>query len=127
MISEPHESVRRMLERLVVRLGHEAVALDGRPTPATLRSADILMVEPAGGGVSLARTARAANPSVAILCAGVAISPTELTQLAPNLAGVLTKPFTFERLGAAIQHALAHRDRLSGATPGVRAEGRRAA
>jgi DNA-binding NarL/FixJ family response regulator len=116
MISEPHESVRRMLARLVVRLGHEAVALDGRPTPAQLRSADILMVEPAGSGVSLAHTARAANPSVAILCAGVALPPAELGGLEPNLAGFVAKPFRPGQLGAAIQRALAHGERLS-ATP----------
>lgn len=116
MISEPHEGVRRMLERLVARLGHEAVALDARPTPAQLRSADILLVEPASSGVGLARTARAANPSVAIICAGVAVPPAELDELEPNLAGFVTKPFTPEQLNAAIQQALAHRDRLS-ATP----------
>jgi len=116
MISEPHPRVRQMLERLVVRLGHEVVTVQDPPTPAQLRSADVFLVEPASRGVSLARTARVANPSVAILCAGVALPPSELTQLQPNLAGFVTKPFKPEQLGAAIQHALAHRDRLS-ATP----------
>lgn len=118
MISEPHASVRRMLERLVARLGHEAMALDGAPTPAQLRSADILMVEPASSGVSLARTARAANPSVAIICAGLAVPPAQLDELEPNLAGFVSKPFTPEQLDAAIQQALAHRDRLGAGAPG---------
>lgn len=116
MISEPHPSVRQTLERLVMRLGHEAVTMQERPTPARLRSADVLLVEPASSGVSLARTARAANPSVAILCAGVAIPPFELTRLEPNIAGFVTKPFTPWQFDAAIRQALAHRDRLS-ATP----------
>jgi DNA-binding NtrC family response regulator len=127
MISEPHPNVRQVLERLVVALGHEAVALLERPTPARLRSADVLLVESAGSGVSLARTARAANPAVAILCAGVATHSFEFRQLEPNLVGFVTKPFIPGQLYVAIHQALVYRDRLNGASPGARAEGRRAA
>jgi DNA-binding response OmpR family regulator len=116
MISEPHPNARRVLECLVVRLGHEAVAVLERPTPARLRSADVLLVEPAGSGVSLARTARVANPAVAILCAGVASPSFEFRQLEPNLVGFVTRPFIPGQLYAAIHQALAHRDRLSGAS-----------
>jgi hypothetical protein len=42
-----------------------------------------------------------------------------MTQLEPNLAGTVTKPFTPEQLDAAIQQALAHRDRLSANSPGA--------
>lgn len=117
MISEPHPKVRQLLERLVVALGHEAVAVLERPTPARLRSVDVLLVEPAGGGVSLARTARAANPAVAILCAGVATPSFKFRQLEPNLVGFITKPFVPEQLYVAIHQALVYRDRLSGASP----------
>ncbi|HEV3070398.1 MAG TPA: hypothetical protein VGY76_03110 [Solirubrobacteraceae bacterium] len=127
MISEPHPNVRQVLERLVVALGHEAMAVLERPTPARLRSADVLLVESAGSGASLARTARVANPAVAILCAGVAIPSFELKQLEPNLVGFITKPFIPEQLYAAIYQALVHGNRLSAASSGGGVEGRRAA
>jgi DNA-binding NarL/FixJ family response regulator len=127
MISDPHPGVRWRLKHLIVRFGHEAVAIESSPTPAKLRSADVLLMEPASSGVSLARTARAANPSVAILCAGVAIPTCELTQLEPNLAGFVTKPLNPDQLDAAIQRALVQRDRLSAASAGSWHEGYRAA
>jgi CheY-like chemotaxis protein len=118
MISEPHPAVRRLLGRMVSSLGHEPVVVEGAsPTPARLRSADVLLVEPAApAGASLARTARAANPAVAIVCAGAPAPGAELPQLHPNLIASLAKPFTIEQLDAALQRALTHRDSL-GATP----------
>jgi CheY-like chemotaxis protein len=115
LISEPHPTVRRMLERMVSSLGHEPVVVsDDPPTPARLRSADVLLIEPADpAGSSLARTARAANPAVAIVYAGIAAPAAELTRLSPNLAASLAKPFTIEQLDAALQQAIAHRDSLS--------------
>jgi len=107
-----------MLERMVDSLGHEPmVVVSGTaPTPARLRSADVLLVEPtAPAGVSLARTARAANPSLAIVCASVAAPAEQLAELDPNLAGSLAKPFSIEQLGAALEQALAHRDWLDAA------------
>ncbi|HEY7829726.1 MAG TPA: hypothetical protein VIC06_04085 [Solirubrobacteraceae bacterium] len=114
MISEPHPGVRLMLKRMVARLGHEPVTAEPRPTPAQLRSADVLLLEPrVPSGVSLARTARAANPGVAIVCAGIAAPLVELSQLEPNLAAIVGRPLGIEQLDGAIRRALVHGNSLS--------------
>lgn len=129
MISEPHPGIRLMLKRMVARLGHEPFTAGPRPTPARLRSADVLLLEPAAPfGVSLARTARAANPGVAIVCAGIAAPLVELSHLEPNLAAILGRPLRIEQLDGAIRRALVHSSSLSmsfavaeGGQPGYRA------
>ena len=114
MISEPHPGVRQMLKRMVARLGHEPVTAGSRPTPAQLRSADVLLLEPvAPAGVSLARTARAAHPAVAIVCSGIPAPLLELSQLEPNLAAIVERPLRIEQLDGAIRRALLHSDNLS--------------
>ncbi|HEY8304236.1 MAG TPA: hypothetical protein VIG42_06575 [Solirubrobacteraceae bacterium] len=107
MISEPHADVRRMLERMVKRLGDAPMVAD-RPTPAQLRSVDALLVETAApSGAMLAQLARAANPSVRIVCTSVTAPPAELTALGLHFSAVLVKPFTVEQL----EHALASPER----------------
>ena len=72
MISEPHPDVRRLLERMVARMGDWPIAEDA-PTPAQLRSIDALLVEPQSPRAGkLVQLARAANPSLSIVCASVA-------------------------------------------------------
>ncbi len=111
LISEPHEDVRRLLERMVARLGHEPVAVGG-PTPHQLTSADVFgadvfIVEPAAPiGAALARAARLIDPLLPLICASVAAPPPELTELGIVFAAALLKPFTLEQLGEAIDRAL---------------------
>lgn len=99
-----------MLEQMVLRLGHRPIPVE-RPTPAQLRSADMLLVETAAPqGVSLARTARAANPSLAIVRASVESSAPGFEN---GFADSLVKPFGKEDLAEAIEHALG-RERVAG-------------
>jgi DNA-binding NtrC family response regulator len=101
-ISESHEDVRRLLERMVARLGHEPVLVRA-PTPAQLRSADVLLVEPAApAGTALTRAAHVANPTLPIICASVTAAPSE-----PGVvfSASLVKPFTLEQLADAIERA----------------------
>jgi len=108
LISEPHEDVRRLLERMVARLGHEPVAV-GAPTTQQLTSADadVFIVEPAAPiGAVLARAARLIDPSLPLICASVAAPPPELADLGIVFAAALLKPFTLEQLGEAIDMAL---------------------
>jgi CheY-like chemotaxis protein len=108
LVSEPHGEARRMLERMVTRLGHKSIALDETPaTPAQLRSADVLLVEPAAPrGTALAHTAHVANPSLAIVCASVAAPPVEFERFGHRFAGYLLKPFTIEQLHSTLQQAI---------------------
>jgi CheY-like chemotaxis protein len=106
LISESHDDVRRLLERMVTRLGHEPV-LVGVPAPAQLQSADVLVVEPAvQTGAVLAQAACIVNPTLPLICASVTGPPPELTELGVEFAATLVKPFTAEQLGAAIDKAL---------------------
>lgn len=111
LISEPHDDVRRLLERMVARLGHEPVAV-GAPTPqqltsADVSSADVFIVEPAAPiGAMLARAAHLIDSSLPLICASVAAAPPELADLGIVFAATLLKPFTLEQLGGAIEEAL---------------------
>lgn len=105
-----------MLVRMVARLGYEPIAVESRPTPAQLRSADVLLVEPASSaGLTLAHTARAANPSLAIIGEG-ALAPRQEDLWKETVApvGHLAKPFTSNQLNAALQQGFAYRDGMSG-------------
>jgi CheY-like chemotaxis protein len=109
LISEPHDEVRRMLVRMVTRLGHEPILVRA-PTPAQWRSADILVVELAApAGAALTRAAHAANPTLPIVCASVTAPPPELEERGVVFAATVVKPFTAEQLGAAVEQALCGR------------------
>lgn len=106
LISESHDDVRRLLERMVARLGHEPVCVRV-PAPTQLQSADVLVVEPAAPtGAVLAQAACIVNPALPLICASVTGPPPELTELGVEFAASLVKPFTSEQLGAAIDRAL---------------------
>jgi hypothetical protein len=106
LISESHDDVRRLLERMVTRLGHEPVLVKV-PVPAQLQSADVLVVEPAAPtGAVLAQAACIVNPALPLICASVTGPPPELTELGVEFAASLVKPFTIEQFGAAIDRAL---------------------
>jgi DNA-binding NarL/FixJ family response regulator len=107
LIDEPHPLVRRMLERMVARLGHEPVVAN-ISNPEQLASADVLLVELAAPlGITLAQAAQLVNPALPIVCASVTGPPPELAELGIELAGALVKPFTSGQLDAAIRQALA--------------------
>lgn len=106
LISESHGDVRRLLERMVTRLGHEPTAVI-MPTPEQLTSADVLVVEPADPvGAVLAQAARLANPSLPLICASVAAAAPELAELGVEFAATLVKPFTAEELRSALDQVL---------------------
>jgi CheY-like chemotaxis protein len=106
LISEPHDAVRQLLERMLTRLGHEPIVVRV-PAPEHLARADVLVVEPAAPlGEVLAQAASIANPSLPIICASVTGPPPELANLGVVFAACLVKPFTIEQLGGAIDEAL---------------------
>jgi CheY-like chemotaxis protein len=109
LISEPHEDVRRLLERMLIRLGHEPIAIIV-PTPEYLTGADALLVEPAAPvGAVLAQAANLVNPSLPLICASVSSPPPELSELGIEFVATLVKPFTSEQLQATLERALYRR------------------
>jgi DNA-binding NtrC family response regulator len=109
LINESHPDVRRLLERMVARLGHEPVAATA-PTPQQLREADVFVLEPADPvGAVLAQAARLVDPSMPLVCVSVQAPPAELEEFGVVFAAALLKPFTLERLDAAILCALSAR------------------
>jgi hypothetical protein len=106
LISENHEHVRRLLERMVTRLGHDPVLVT-IPDPGQLSSADVLIVEPASPiGAVLAQAAAIARPELPLVCASVEPPPGELAELGVSFAGTLVKPFTIGQLERALTGAL---------------------
>lgn len=106
LISEPHDDVRRLLERMVTRLGHEPIAIRV-PSPRDLTDADVFVVEPVAPlGAVLAQAACIANPSLPLICASVTAPPPRLGELGVVFTASLVKPFTLAQFGAAIEQAL---------------------
>lgn len=105
LICEPQQDVRRLLERMIARAGDMPIVVQD-PTPAKLRSADVLVVETAAPhGATLAQLARAASPSLPIVCASVTVPSRELAEIV-DFAAVLVKPYTAEQLIGAVDGAL---------------------
>ncbi len=106
LISEPHEDVRRLLERMVERLGHEPLA-PRVAAPRDLRSADLFVIEPAAPlGAALAQAARLLAPSLPLICASVQAPPPALLESGIVFEACLQKPFTLEQFGDAVARAL---------------------
>ena len=121
MISDPHPVVRRRLVRIVAHLGYEPMVVDSPPTPAKLRSADALLVEPTSPAqIALTRTARAANPALAIISAGPVALPEGMGRYGDGPIVRLAKPFTIEQLDGALRRALVHRARSRRTRPRTR-------
>ncbi|HEY8304737.1 MAG TPA: hypothetical protein VIG42_09145 [Solirubrobacteraceae bacterium] len=107
LISEPHEDVRRLLARMVIDLGHEALVLEV-PAPEWFLSADVFLVEPAAPvGAVLAKAAQLIRPDLPIVFVSVEPPP----QLDVESAAYVMKPFTAIQLGDAINRALSRHRR----------------
>lgn len=97
-ISEPVAETRELLERLVVRLGHEVLP------EHQLIAADALLFEPGSAhGVTLARRARRHCPDTALVA--VSAVPVPVAGL-PGRVHRLTQPFRPEDLARALDGAL---------------------
>jgi CheY-like chemotaxis protein len=106
LISESHEDVRRLLVRMLTRLGHEPVVVR-IAEPEQLLGADVLIVEPATPlSTVLAQAACLVDPSLPLICASVSDPPAELAKLGVVFTAALVKPFTTEQLDAAIGQCL---------------------
>jgi len=105
LIAEPSADVRALLERAIVRLGHEPVVHDSR-LPASEDDIDVLLLEPAfNGGLELAHVLRAGRPGLAIVICSIFPPSRQLNQLGA-VAHVL-KPFQRDTLEHALTAAVA--------------------
>lgn len=104
LIAEPSADVRALLERSVLRLGHEPIVHDRR-RPEDPLAIDVLLLEPAfNGGMELAHLLRSGQPSLAIVICSIFPPSPELNELGP-VAHVL-KPFQRDTLEDALQAAV---------------------
>jgi len=106
LIAEPSADVRALLERSIVRLGHEPVVHDRRTTEAEAAEADVLLLEPAfNGGLELAQSLRDLRPALPIVICSIFPPSPQLQRLDP-VAHVL-KPFQRDSLEHALTAAVA--------------------
>lgn len=109
LIAEPSADVRALLERVVVRAGHEATHYQ-RSRHGQLPAVDVLLLEPSlVGGIELASRLRAEQPHVAIVICSI-FSPGPHSQELDPVAHVL-KPFSREGLEEALRVAVAAAER----------------
>jgi CheY-like chemotaxis protein len=105
LIAEPSADVRALLERAIVRLGHEPLVHDSRIAPSD-DDVDVLLLEPAfNGGLELAHRLRARQPDLAIVICSIFPPSPQLNELGP-VAHVL-KPFQRDQLEQALATAVA--------------------
>jgi DNA-binding NtrC family response regulator len=95
LIEETHEDVRKLLEVILERLGHESVALNHqRPHAAEI---DLLIVEPTSARASeLVRALRRERPDLPIVAVSIAPRAGEWNQF--ELSGYLMKPFSVSEI-----------------------------
>jgi CheY-like chemotaxis protein len=103
LIEETHADVRKLLEVILERLGHECVALNHqRPHAAEL---DLLIVEPTSARASeLVRTLRRERPDLPVVAVSIAPRAGEWNQF--ELAGYLMKPFTVSEIEGLISECV---------------------
>jgi two-component system cell cycle sensor histidine kinase/response regulator CckA len=112
---DDNATLRRLVSRLLVKLGHEVVvAQDGLEAvdhySRHVGVVDLVILDcsmPQMDGPTCYSTLRKINPAVrALLATGYAGDCNELT-LPEGVLGCLNKPFSLERLSSAIDDALA--------------------
>jgi DNA-binding response OmpR family regulator len=101
LIVEPHPDIRRLLELVVRRLGHEPVVRrDGQPEPEAI---DAGVIEPGdGSGLLVARQLRARGLPVVL----TSIYPADAEARSLEPAAYLVKPFPLHRLERALTAVL---------------------
>jgi DNA-binding response OmpR family regulator len=100
LLDEPHPDVRQLMEVVVRRLGHEPVARSA--DDLRLDGIEAAIVEPASGGLALARRLREHDVPVVF----TSIFPAEDETLALEPAAYLVKPFALHKLESALAAAL---------------------
>ena len=103
LIEEIHSDVRKLLEVILARLGHETVALTHQRPHAS--EIDLLIVEPTSARASeLVRTLRRERPDLPIVAVSIAPRAGEWDQL--ELSGYLMKPFTISEIEGLISRCV---------------------
>lgn len=105
LIAEPSADVRALLERSIVRLGHEPVVHDRRAGEDAF-AVDVLLLEPAfNGGLELVSALRDVRPDLPVVICSIFPPSPQLQELGP-VAHVL-KPFQRDALEDALAAAVA--------------------
>lgn len=104
LISESHLEVRRLLQRMVRKLGHEPRVAQAAPAAGDLEGVELLIVEPADPkSALLAKTVQALDPGLPILC----VSVLDSSKVDIAFSAFLCKPFTFEQFAGMVEQTLA--------------------
>jgi DNA-binding response OmpR family regulator len=102
LICESEPDVGALLALQLHRLGHEAVIYNGAWS-SPLQCVDVILIEPGGNGIGLARELRLQAPGLPMVCSSIYPPSPETDELEP--AAYLVKPFPASMLDAAIRRA----------------------
>jgi DNA-binding response OmpR family regulator len=108
LICESEPDVGALLALQLHRLGHEAVLYNGTWT-TPLESLDVILIEPGGNGIGLARELRVRAPDLPMVCSSIYPPSPETDSLEP--VAYLVKPFPAAALDAAIRGAVGAQSR----------------
>ena len=124
LVGEPYPEVRGLVERVLARLGHEAVPHTRDWNADSLPDVDVLVLEPSlDNGVELARALRKTKPELPVICTASDPPPRDVEQLEP--LAYLVKPFAVADLEHALRDAVA-RARASATPPATTGQRSRA-
>jgi len=103
LVADPYPEIRELLAHVVSGVGYEPVAYRGEEAE-TLDDVDILLLEPAlPGGLELARSLRARDPGLPIVCLSIYPPTPETSALSP--LAYLLKPFALAELQRTLRDA----------------------
>jgi DNA-binding response OmpR family regulator len=103
LICESEPDVGALLALQLHRLGHEAVIYNGSWS-SPLQLVDVVLIEPGGTGIRLAREIRRQAPDLPMVCSSIYPRSPDTEALRP--AAHLVKPYSASRLDAAIRAAV---------------------
>ncbi len=103
LICESEPDVGALLALQLHRLGHEAVIYNASWS-SPLEAVDVILIEPGGIGIGLARELRLRAPDLPMVCSSIYPPSPETDALAP--AAYLVKPFPAAALDVAIRAAV---------------------
>ena len=107
LVAEHEESIREVVSRIAIQMGHEIVTVkDGKEVLELLRKGSITLLitdleDPGLNGLEGVKSVRAEFPDLPIVClAGLGSSLPEVEGVASGVTDYIIKPFTFDQMRA---------------------------
>jgi len=123
LVVDPEESVREMVSKIAIQMGHEILAVrDGKEALELLRKGSITLLiadlqVPGLNGLEGIKSLRAEFPDLPILCmATVSDSPSDIDEVVSGVTSTLIKPLTLSEMRGKLTRLIYEKNLIGGLT-----------